>query len=947
MKRLLSLLLALTLAFSVAMPILAVEAEGENEPITYPSLTEGDYNALYVTDGIKMGADFFKMNEHWNTNGITYTVPLGPSLNKAFSYDVDGQGAKPYDLTKAENRAITVTKAEDENLGKTLYQIAKDEWRAAYIGWMNENFLWTDATGMRFSVYGNTTNEAKEFAPITAAAGYMQFRNDYHTSGGIVFSAPPNGAAATNQLVISLDKFASSTAPSLFHNIRVSVSATEADGVRITTFHSNSALGGQYYINKTIGTATTEVSAHDTQALARDAIVKAAEALAAEIMAADPTATATAHKDSNDKYTVFKTAAGAAEETVAVFEIKSRQNPAYAILHNPAVTLSLNKTFAYTQSIGLKDGNDEYKIRTQNATLFAAEAPYGGTATNLNGTNYIGWGTPQSHIKLYAYRHYDRVLTDAELLQNHFADLCKWFRLDVTSLYETVGGERTLAAGQAEIGFLASHLAKFTFEDDRATVAAALAEAIEAWSFEGEGEGFDAFVADVEAGRIDGASVRALPSKYYAVIYTAYKLFLDANAEADNAARQAAVEAAVASILSTDYADYYNKTPVLTAEAFFTAEAPTTDAAKHFSAIAKENNLDMSLLSSVAPVIRERIYETFADIHAGVYYHTAVLQARLAETTAELVEYYFGDGLVDDVLGFMGYQIRLYGEQSFRAVFSIDKDIIDLLEEHGYTVTVGVLQRDKSDASLEVEKTADGWSAVTPTSTTLTKADQVIVYETGTDYHGDCFEEDGIFRYAYEITPSAKLTDSFFRGYVTIEREGNEDTLFYCETATSSFPKGASITDIAKTAKTKYGMISANIQALTPVKKVIQPTVFVGGENLSFFKVVTDEATKSVTDGFIAAFKAATGATLQAVDAADCVATDKGLIRFVKGDATAIALTDGNVIFTYTDNGEASVAAFAAALAAPEGGYPTFAYGEETPWPVCLFATECTLAAAE
>lgn len=940
MKRLLSLLLALILAFSVAMPILAAEAEdeGEGEAITYPALTEGNYNALYVKEGIEMGADFFKMNQYWNPEGaIDYTVPIGPSENRSFWYDTDGDTEKDseeiYNLTKPEVRTTATVTVDGQT--KLIFDIATAEWRKAYREWLNSTFLWTKQTGMRFAEYTGNKDTSKEFAPIQAADGYMQLRSDYNTWGGVLFTGIPALTSSTGELIVSFAKNETiKSVPFLFHQIRPEISLI-GDNIEFKSYAANSAVGGEYYITKTQGGTTEEVGVYANQSTARTQIISVANEFAATIE------NGTANKITVERYTV--TANGA---DVAVFEVKCRVVSKYPLVANPNITIPTGKPFSFTQSIALKDGDDQHTIRTEKGTVASTNAPYEINATKFNNTHYIGWGGA-SYMKLYAYRHYNRVITDAEIRQNHFADLCKWFRLDVSSLYETVGSETVMTASEAEINFLASMLVNFTFEDDRATVAAALAEAIEAWNFEGEGEGFDAFVADVKAGRIDGASVRALPSKYYAAIYTAYKLFLDANAEADNAARQAAVEAAVASILSTDYADYYNKTPVLTAEAFFTAEAPTTDAAKHFSAIAKENNLDMSLLSSVAPVIRERIYETFADIHAGVYYHTAVLQARLAETTAELVEYYFGDGLVDDVLGFMGYQIRLYGEQSFRAVFSIDKDVIDLLEEHGYTVTVGVLQRDRSDASLEVEKTANGWSAVTPTSTKIAKADQVIVYETGTDYHGDCFEEDGIFRYAYEITPSAKLTDSFFRGYVTIEREGNEDTLFYCETATSSFPKGASITDIAKTAKTKYGMISANIQALTPVKKVIQPTVFVGGENLSFFKVVTDEATKSVTDGFIAAFKAATGATLQAVDAADCVATDKGLIRFAKGDATAIALTDGNVTFTYTDDGAASVAAFAAALAAPEGGYPTFAYGEETPWPVCLFATECTLADAK
>jgi hypothetical protein len=106
---------------------------------------------------------------------------------------------------------------------------------------------------------------------------------------------------------------------------------------------------------------------------------------------------------------------------------------------------------------------------------------------------------------------------------------------------------------------------------------------------------------------------------------------------------------------------------------------------------------------------------------------------------------------------------------------------------------------------------------------------------------------------------------------------------------------------------------------------------------------VTDEATAAVVEGFLEAFEEATGAAMQTVNAADCAATDKGLITFVAGDSASIKLADGNVVFTYTGDGEAALAAFAALLAAPEAGYDTFAYGDEEPWPICLLAAESDL----
>ena len=945
MKKTISLLLALLLAFGMALPIFAVETEGEGEAITYPALTESNYNELYVADGLVMGADFFRMNKYWNPEGeghIDYVVPASPVRKTATV--VDGV---EYNFSNADVR----------NANQDACIAAITAWKTEYKDFLN-SFTWTSGD-MKFSLYQDYSKGtdlityADRFTPVVDAAdGYMQFRNDYHTSGGIVFSACPSAVTAvTNELVLSLDYRKDAAAPNLFYNIRVSAKTTEEDGVRLTAFHSNSALGAQYYINKTVGGVTTEAGAYDAQSLARNAIEELAKAYAAELLAAvvptdGVTVTYTAAKVSNDEYNVIKSTvkgtATAVTELAANFKIANRQNPAYTLTHNPNINIPLSKPFTFSQSLGLKDGNDEYMIRTEQGTLFSVNAPYDGTATTLNNTNYIGWGATQSHIKMYAYRHYTRVLSNAELVQNHFADLCKWFRLDVSSLYD----ENGLKASEAEIAFLSAYLVKYTFDDDRAAVVAALTESIDAWNFEGEGDAFEVFAAHVNEGKIDGAGVRALPAEYYESVYTAYKAFVDENAGATNAALQAALDSVVTAILSTDYADYYGKTPVLSADVFF-ADQTLSEAAKHFFTLAKENDLDMSVLAPIDPVIREHIYASFGDLPCGVFYHTAVLQARLADTAAELVEYYFGDGLVDDALGFLGYQIRLYGEKSFRAVFSVDKAVIDTLEAHGYKVTVGVLQRERTDDAMEVEKTAEGWVAVD------TAVKQATVYESGKGYDSKsgeddrtyCFEKDGTLRYAYEVV-SAPTATQFFVGYVAIEREGNEDTVFYLEVATQNFKKGITLRSLADTCKEEYGILSPNIQALTPVKKVILPIIFVGGESLSDFRIVTDEATKDLSDDFVSKFRAATRAVLQTVDAADCQATDKGLIRFVAGDASSIALVDGNIIFTYTGDGEAALTAFAAAIAAPEDGYPTYAYGDEEPWPICLLGTVHSLETA-
>ena len=50
---------------------------------------------------------------------------------------------------------------------------------------------------------------------------------------------------------------------------------------------------------------------------------------------------------------------------------------------------------------------------------------------SLNANNMLGYGNCAKDTQIYALRSYTRALTDLEKAQNHFADLAKWFRLDV------------------------------------------------------------------------------------------------------------------------------------------------------------------------------------------------------------------------------------------------------------------------------------------------------------------------------------------------------------------------------------------------------------------------------------------------------------------------------------------------------------------------------------
>ena len=110
-------------------------------------------------------------------------------------------------------------------------------------------------------------------------------------------------------------------------------------------------------------------------------------------------------------------------------------------------------------------GTDHFKIRAGTETLIDATGTYSGS----NGTMYLGYGN-STNMRLYAFRMYNAELTEAEIAQNHFADLAKFFRMDVSAM------ESLSATKKAEVyeAMLDLDLATSTRTDVFAAYAAAL-----------------------------------------------------------------------------------------------------------------------------------------------------------------------------------------------------------------------------------------------------------------------------------------------------------------------------------------------------------------------------------------------------------------------------------------------------------------------------------------
>ena len=503
--------------------IAEVSAKYENA-----ALPEYDsYNALYVQDGLMLAADFFGSNQYWK---ISYELPLAPSDNTAYLYDADGDGeTESYDLTNATARATKITAEGDKNKDKTVFAVAKDEWQTAYRNYMNNTFRWATDGKMGFGVYGGAS-ETMERAPFYLTdGGYVQFHENYPSGGGIVFTNVSNKlSAATAQLVLSLSKLndSAATEPLLFHNVRTSVLAKNGV-VSFKSFSGVSSIGGVHYAEVKLASGETfdHYAFYTSKMMESRALFSAdAEAYAAKLTdeAVDGSVYFAEKKDVATYY-IYKQvgekdtfASGVSKNTdaatkdvlVATWYLRNEPDGKYVLATDPDITYAYDEVFALTQSIQLKDGDDHFMFRTEDGLVGEINAPYNGSDTVLDeNTHYVGWGTAHKHMKVYAFRQYSRVLSDAEIAQNHFADLAKFYRLDLAG-YNMLTDVQKAAAHAA---FTAYGLG----EQDRDVLQAALTEECRVLYdgmtvIEGDAEANAAFIALAATATLDLSAIMAI-----------------------------------------------------------------------------------------------------------------------------------------------------------------------------------------------------------------------------------------------------------------------------------------------------------------------------------------------------------------------------------------------------------------------------------------------------
>lgn len=894
-KRLLSLLLALVLSTAALLPLSALATEPAEPPV-YPAFTAEDYDTLYVSDGLVLAVDFYKTNPYWNTEGTDYTVPTGPSEMTAYEY-----GGTTYDLTQAANQSkwrIVVTTgtavtyfeesavSESNPIGKVSTPVTEYsteiEARTAIMR------LPALPAGSTYTLERTGSNAmfAAQSSWVRAERSWMaQFTRTVDADIYVYSYRPTLGIGAMKYGDNSTMQYSAFRAGSGFIRMRDDYHAS--GGLQIANILNTGKQGEDSFRDYSSDSLSLQVITAFNNSLNATNVVPFLYLGARPTFTfstTNATMTFTGFASNSD----FKVAEGATVPT-------------------EGVTVPIGGVLDYTLTLsgGATNTAPIFSIRLHDREIASLPGTYKGLSESL----YFGWSQTAKHAGVYAIRQYNTALSATDLRRNHLADLCKFFRLDIAPLF--ADGEITVS--ENDLATVAVLMSEYTLKDDRETVVAGFETALDAIALEGEGDDFSIFAAAVNAGLVDAARVRALPAEYHAEVYAAFRSFREASPTADAAACQAATDAAVDAVLAREYSDYFGRTPALTAEDFFDGAEPLSDAARHFADVAARFSMDMTPLVPVHPIVREHVYESFADLHPDILSLTPILAARLDSTIEALSEEHYGEVLLADLVAFHGYQLRLFGESGVRALFTVDTETVADLEAHGYTVTLGVVHRTVG-SYLEVEKTADGWAPVTPP--TGTAGELQLAYTTGGS-ENSLITVDGETCIAYEKYTSASLLSLYFSAFAIIEREGSETLIRYTAATSDTLGDGPSIRKLAEYCRAEMSITAPAIQILC---RQSLTSIYVDGENLTDRRLLAGGATTETEAALFAAVEALTGTSLITVDAAEDA--PRGVIRMVAGDAVGLALEGEDIVFTYTADPEADMAALTAAVEAATVKYP-------------------------
>lgn len=506
-KRLLSALLAAVMLL-LACPAISFSVAAEPE-----EYEAEDYDALYVTSGLQLAVDFFKTNEYWGEEAVNATSNLMATLNAFITFKAKSNiafGGSGNTAVKIENGAF-VMDSSIHTLSISGVDAAMDYGYSGSTVQMLSSATAEDTESKRFDIVINNTRYVMQkvggelrLAEITLG--------DIGEPSAVLEAAPLYNDAAV--------VFTQGSIKTLTYTMTRPWDTREI-----------------YPYNYSVSKAVKPTASQTTDAVSDTWQAFFYVTHTGDANGVTPLAKAVSYTHASYE-PVYVTVDGAKYIVGAI----NRGNENVG----PNGTAYWNGT---PGTIGIYENGEQ--IYYNDALRFPDN-------TALRTVNYWRLSNQGARRTVYAARYYNRNLTSAEMAQNHFADLAKWFRLDLSKYLTLSEGDR---AKVHEV------FADYTIFSDRDALAAAYDAKLNALLYDVLLEGLEAgsvqyteadtFVEIAKEYNLSVSTVKLFPASYRRLIFRAVNNFGGVKTQEN---LQSIINEQIAYVLELYYSQYIEDT---------------------------------------------------------------------------------------------------------------------------------------------------------------------------------------------------------------------------------------------------------------------------------------------------------------------------------------------------------------------------------------------------
>ncbi len=378
-----------------------------------------DYDTVYVQDGLYDAIDFFVLNKYW-----AGTPEAAAALRSPMAPGLDPQWNDENPRMKVNNEFIIVRYVSVDGSGDKV--------------WSESTGAWTSVTSADATIYATRADAEAVLAGLkedTATYTYTVMTNPVADGQGYT--------DAYKAAVEAYNTAAPAAINSYWKNQKVSLSST------VVKYWADDLYGAAHF-NDWDGTLQRQagylVEAKDGEVggylqieryfsvspyFTVGGIPTKGHLTAEYVMTSgegNPTGTHNRFLSFSDVYLTKNNG------TVSAFYAADK-NMAYQSTAFTGASLNVGSTNAVANTYAIlvdrtaDDGSLTVDLFINGGVQASAKAT---DAKPTSNSTLLGYDDGSDH-RIYAMRYYDRALTLAEMQQNHFADLAKWFRLDIAS----------------------------------------------------------------------------------------------------------------------------------------------------------------------------------------------------------------------------------------------------------------------------------------------------------------------------------------------------------------------------------------------------------------------------------------------------------------------------------------------------------------------------------